>query len=200
MNERMNERTDTKSLDLKIEQNIKELQALNILIESLDNKLKETQKKKIIARAIQLAVDLHHMNSAIKSKKTEIALLKSQILRVDNELAKYSTIDEQSVAEKEFKKLEDRLLNNNQKKSSLKIEANQLNAVITNMLLKRQRFLATRNSLITKLMAKKQEINQMFNGYSIVTSNNKSVQQPKDHLQEIQQSFYTEKSKCVTSH
>lgn len=173
-----------KRLNFKIEQNTNELQALNILIKSYSNKLAQSQRKNSIERAKQLAADLDHIESAIKSHKIQIAYLKSQILPLEKELAKYPTPDERSDAEKEIQKLTDRLLNNNQKQNSLKTQTEQLKTVVTDMLLKRQQFLTIRKKLIAELMAKKREINEMIqsNGIGISKdvnkSHNKSVQHP----------------------
>lgn len=175
---------DSKSL-AKESSYSKELKALNILIESYSNKLTRAQKKK----SERLATDLHYIDSSIESQKSQIACLKAQILHLDKELAKYSTVDEQSDAEKEIARLKDRLLNNNQKKNLLKFKTSQLNTIVTDMLLERQKFLARRKGLFTKLMVKKREINDVINTYSIINSNivnmrqNKSGQQPKNHLQ-----------------
>lgn len=157
-----NHPTYPKCIDLKIEENIKELQALH-----LNSKLIRAQKQKSIKRAAQLAADLNHINRAIELQKTKIVHLKSQILHIDNELAKYSTVGELTDAEKEIRKLKERLLNNNREQNSSKNKAYQLNAVVMDLLMKRQQFLATRNNLIAELMAKKQKNNEMFNIHTI---------------------------------
>lgn len=186
---------DLKSLDVKIERSTKELKALNTLISNVDNKSMENEKKNSIDRATQLATDFSQIDLAIKSKKTQIAQLKLQILNVDNELAKYSTIIEQSNVEKEIKKLNDRFLINNQKKNLLESRTDQLKIVVTDMLLERRRFLLVRKNLITELMAKKREVNDVINSSPSVSSNdvimslNKFVQQPKSRLQEMQPSI-----------
>lgn len=172
---------------------------MNIIIimlqKNVDNKSMENEKKNSIDRATQLATDFSQIDLAIKSKKTQIAQLKLQILNVDNELAKYSTIIEQSNVEKEIKKLNDRFLINNQKKNLLESRTDQLKIVVTDMLLERRRFLLVRKNLITELMAKKREVNDVINSSPSVSSNdvimslNKFVQQPKSRLQEMQPSI-----------
>lgn len=157
---------DSKSYDSKIDRKDKELQALYALIESLDNKLARTQKKKSIKRATQLAADLDHIDSALKLRQAQVEHLKSEIWCLDNEIAKFSAVHENTDTEKQIKAMESRLLNNIRKKDSLKVKTSQLETVVTDMLLKRQKFSNTRRSLITDLMVKKREIDEIFNSDS----------------------------------
>lgn len=184
--------TGSKSIDSKIEQNIKEQQALYDSIDRLDNKLARTQKEKSIKRATQLAAELDYVDSAIKSRQAQVAHLKLQTLCLDNEIAKFSTVPEKSDAEKRLREIEVRLLNNNGKKNLLKMRASQLETVVTDMLLKRQKFLKMQNTLISDLMNKKQELDELINSHTNITSNDakkchiEPVQPSTNHLQDMQ--------------
>lgn len=175
----------SKRIDSKIEQNIKEQQALHHLAERLDNAMAPTQKIKSIKRTKQLAADLDHIDSAIKSRQAQVAHLKLQILGLDNETAKFPTVQEKSNAEKQMNEIEARLLDNNRKKNSLKVRANQLEAVVSDMRLKRQNFLNIRKVSISKWMSNRREIDEIINSYSTITTN-EPVQPTKNHLQGTQ--------------
>lgn len=158
---KMRKNIDQKTLDTKIDRSTKELQALKILFKDMENNQARSQNEIFYKRATQLAADWDHINFAIKLQKIQIEQLKSQILHTDNEFAKYSTTNGQDDAEKDIEKLENRFFNNNHKKSSLKAEANHLQIVISDLLLKRRTFQAARNSMITQLMANKYEIKKI---------------------------------------
>lgn len=183
-------------LDAKIDQNTKELQILSGLIKQRNGKVARDQREKAIGRAKQLAADLDYVDSAIKLHKKEIEHLRSQILRVDNEIAKYSIFNNRTNAENVIKTLESRLFDNNDKKDSLKLKANQSKTALIDLLLRHQEFQAARNDMLAQLMANKREISDLTNCYTISIPNNgrKHGNDSKQTLKEQQRSIGAAKS------
>lgn len=149
-----------KSLDLKIDESQKELQALCISFEEMNKKHERPQYKQFYKRSKQLAVDLKHINVTIESQKIKIEQLKSKIRFIDNELAVNSVDIQTHDADKEIEKLENGVFKKKDKENSLKYEVKQLQRVIEDLLLKRRTFQATQNNLIAELMANRQELHK----------------------------------------
>lgn len=182
-----------------IEKNKKELQFLNRQIRSMNNKFVKSENKEFVQRLTTVINNLDEFYGTINDHKTKIGHMKSQILRVENELEKYSTVDTRPSAVKTIATLENRLMHSNQKKDSLRMKAILLTDMVKDLLLMRRRFQTTRNRVVHRLMQRKTEINQLVDVYTIAFLSGmktcqdiekchlQSAKQLQDHLQEMRQ-------------
>lgn len=137
------------------------------------------------------------MDVQIKSYKMKIAHLRSQIERVDVQLEKYSTNDDQFNADHKIQVLENRLFHSNQRTSCLRQEGIRRKSIVSDLMYRRRRFQIDRDNVIATLKRKKQEILELVDHYSIGFANGmknwqdidlcrtKTASILKNHLQEM---------------
>lgn len=187
------------ALQKNIQRSSKDLNELNTLLFNVNCKVVRVQGKVFTRRLSSLLAEQEKMDEEINDIKKRVNHLKSQIERVDVKLEKYSTVDSHFDVGKKIETLENRLLRNNQRVNGLRLHGIKLKEFVSELLFMRRRFQKSRDSIIAKLMEKKQEIIELVDHYAIGFASgmkncrdleacrNRSIKEVKDHLQEMRQ-------------
>lgn len=188
-----------KTVALQLRLSTQDLNNLNLSLFNVDNQVVRKQNKQFNWELASLIAEENKVDEKTQDIKTKIDHLKSQIDRVNVQLEKYSTVDTKFNAKEMIEKLEGRLLHSNQRVSCLKIEGERLKEIVNDVVIERRRFQQSRDSIMTELMEKKNEIIELVDQYSIAFANGmkichsieacriKSDNLLKEHLQEIPQ-------------
>lgn len=184
-------------LHRKIERSSKEIDTLNTSISNVNNRVVHMESKLFFKRMSSLILAQDGIDEEIRSIKRKINDLNSQIERVDVKTEKYSTLDHRFNADKKIARLEARILRKNQQMGCLKIESLKFKELVNDLFYMRRRYQQAHDKFITKLMEKKQAIIEVVDHYTLAFMRDmqncleleqcriKSVQQLKDHLQEM---------------
>lgn len=187
------------ALQKKIQRSANDLNELKIAIVNVNNKVVRVERKTFTERLTSLICQQDKIDEEMIEIKTRINHLKSQIERVNVQLEKYSSNDNQFNVDKKIEILEDRLLRNNQKVSGLRLHGLKLQKLVSDLLFMRRRFQKARDTITAKLMATKQQITELVDHFSIAFANDmkncrnleacriRSTRELKTHLQEMRQ-------------